>query len=281
MFYKNGHNIYSKLKKHTWKQTKQVVNYLISGRSKKVIFIVGCQRSGTTMLQNVFSNDWRTRIFSERNKITNKRKNSLRLKNETKLSKSLENISSSLLILKPLAETQSINEYNERISNSHVLFLYRNYKDVANSYVKAFNGVVSKDVKSILNINPSKKWLYESLEKSSRNVIRKYHQNDINNYEKACLVWCARNIAFLHQNIASRADTLMLKYENFVNDPEESIQQIYEFLNVRPPCYRITKGVYSKSIGKGESIDISKDIERLCEEILQLMDKKKVTNRNS
>ena len=65
----------------------------------------------------------------------------------------------------------------------------------------------------------------------------------------------------------------MCKYEDLVTQPGRIVQGIYRFVGCRYPSNSIIAGVHSDSKEKGRSIKLSPEIELLCSELFEKLDR--------
>lgn len=241
------------------------------GKSPQKILILGCQRSGTTLLVDIFEKDLRSTVFREEGAVFQEDK-SLRLKDFGAVNKILDNIFSRLIVIKPLLDSQLCTTLIESIPNSKAIWIYRNYKDVARSNLKLFgldNGI--KDLAPIVN-GDFCDWKAENLSRETIGLIKRHYSSDMNPYDAASLFWYVRNVIFFEQNLMKNENVILCKYEDLVSKPFETVEGLYRFAEMEIPNSAIVRDVHCKSKGKGNCITISPEVENLCDELLDKMD---------
>ncbi len=259
---RKAHKIFHKNKKRIY----QSVN------SKKVqqsiLFIVGCQRSGTSMLLNVLDKDLSTRCFGEfSNLASNDTTSRIRLNSLELVKKEFSKVKAPFIVVKPLVESQNVPELLDYFDNSTAVWIFRNYKDAALSNVKKFgidNGL--KDLRPIVNNDPNN-WRSEKVSNHVRETILKYFSEDMNPYDAAVLFWFARNCLYFDLKLDKNPRVMICSYDDLVLDPEKYVRGIYQQVGQVYPEINITTEVHSHSRKKGMDIDLSSEIEQLAQEL--------------
>lgn len=240
--------------------------------SKKIVFICGCQRSGTTLMTQIFERDFNTKVYGEFSELSSKDVNKIRLNTLKSVKNIIEKNKVDLIVLKPLVESQNILYLLEYFNKSRSIWMYRNYKDVAFSNINRFgvkNGI--KDLTPIVENQPDN-WRSENVSKNVREIIVKYFHENMNPLDAAALFWFVRNRFFFELRLDLNPNVLLLKYEEFVSEPGKIIDRIYQFLDVDLPVKNIIKKVHSKSINRGGNIILSREIDCLCNQLLNNLD---------
>jgi hypothetical protein len=235
---------------------------------QSVLFVVGCQRSGNSMMQNIFDKDLNTKCYHEFSEISsNDTIGGIRLNSLDLVKKEFSKLKAPLIVLKPLVESQNVPELLSYFDNSVALWMFRNYKDVALSNIKRFginNGI--NDLRPIVNEEPNN-WRSEKVAEHVRETVSKYFSEDMNPNDAAVLFWWARNSIFFDLELGTDPRVMMCSYENFVLDPEPFVKSIYQRLGQPYPATNITAEVHSNSRKKGKDIEISQEIEQLALEM--------------
>src|SRR5262245_40086875 len=91
-------------------------------QAKTVLYILGCQRSGTTLMNEIFERDLNTKVYAEQCKLTsNDVPKRLRLNPLSSVKTVLDQDRAPLVILKPLVESQNIIQLLDYIEGSKAL----------------------------------------------------------------------------------------------------------------------------------------------------------------
>lgn len=261
------------LKKVQWKlflRKKELVQSLNPvDAQKKIFFITGCQRSGTTMMQRIFEHDLQAKVFGEFSRLSFFDPGKLRLNPLNQVKREIEKEPTELVVMKPLVESQNLPELLNYFNDSKALWMYRNYKDVASSNLKNFgqkNGV--KDLRPIANRDPFN-WRSESVTEEVREVVLRFFSEDMNELDAAALFWYVRNSLFFQLNLKNEARVKLCKYDELVQAPNRIMKDIYAFIGLPFPGEKIVADVNTSSVGKGQKIQLNPEITALCEGMLE------------
>ncbi|MCC6456096.1 MAG: sulfotransferase domain-containing protein [Caldilineaceae bacterium] len=252
--------------------------YLWSRRPRKhlaqtVLFIVGCQRSGTTMMTRIFEQDLNTKVFAETSRLSSlDQPKRLRLNPLDSVKRVIEQELAPIVILKPLVESQNIPELLDYFEGSKAIWLYRQYKDVAASYVEKWGeGHSAKDLRVIVEQRPND-WRPEHLPESVVQIVREHFSEEMNSHDASALYWYVRNSLFFSRRLDSDPRVMLCKYEVLAASPVEALQQIYQFIGHEFPGEGIASMVHEASVSRGQDIRLSPEIDCLCCELLQQLD---------
>ncbi len=258
-----------KTRKILQKNKKRIYQAVLSSKSQRsILFIVGCQRSGTSMLLNVFDRDLNTKCFGEFSKLTsNDSLGEIRLNSLELVKEEFSKVKAPFIVVKPLVESQNISELLDYFDNSRAVWMFRNYKDVASSNIKHFgidNG--SEDLKPIVDDEPNN-WRSEKVSGHVRETIAKYFSKDMDPHDAAALFWFARNSLFFDLELQKDPRIMLCCYEDLVLDPEKYVRNMYQRAGQVYPAMNITAEVHSNSRRKGRDIALSPEIERIAQEM--------------
>lgn len=235
--------------------------------NKKVLFVIGCQRSGTNMVLEIFERDYEAKVYGEFSKLSSDDKHKIRLNSFEKVKNEIEKVSAGFIVLKPLVESQNIKSILDNFSQSKALWMFRHYKDVASSNLKHFginNGIV--DLTPMVENNKDD-WRGEYVPDKAKEIILKYFSKDMNPYDAAVLFWYVRNSIYFELELESNSNIMICQYEDLVTNPQKIMNKIYNFNDLDFPGDHIIKHVHSSSLNKGKQIDISPEIEKLADEM--------------
>jgi hypothetical protein len=244
---------------------------------KSVLLILGCQRSGTTMMTRIFDNDLRAKVYGEFSKLSSRDKtDKLRLDPLDSVKSALTKDKAPFIVLKPLVESQRAPEllayFGAHFDHARALWMYRHYKDVVSSNLKRFgrdNGV--HDVRPIAMGEPDN-WRSEGASDAVRATVRRHFSETMSLYDAAALFWFARNSLLFDLDLHDHPEVMICKYEDLVANPRDMVERIYGFAQQAFPEEEIFAESHRESVGKGKSVELSPDIERLCEGLWQKID---------
>ncbi len=265
-------HLHKKLSKRIRNYAKEAYHLLPFRPAPKqsLLFVVGCQRSGTTLLQHIFEQDWNTKVFPETGSAVTSpdHEYKLRLKPFPLVAKEIDKHKAPLVILKPLVESQNSIELLDYFKGAKAIWLYRHYNDVIASKIKKFgphSGI--GDLRHVAN-GEEDDWRMEKLPESAQQIVKKYYDQNMNPYDAAALFWYIRNIFVFELDLFNHADVLVWRYEDLVSEPFASMQRMYNFIGCEFPGESILSVVHNTSIGKGHNVNLSPDILELCNDLL-------------
>src|SRR5688572_17488650 len=252
------------------KAVYQHVSSLAAQPDKRILFILGCQRSGTTLMQQIFDADLDAKVYGEFSDITlTARTPNLRLRPLAEVKSIIERTAARLVVAKPIAETQNALQLLECFPGAKALFLYRHYASVASSNLKLFvrlNGI--NNLRPILDDEPGD-WRSENVPADVRALEAKHFRADMNPHDAAALFWYVRNRFYFDLGLDRNPAVLALRYEDLLRDPAGTIDAIYGFVGA-PPSRRGVALVRPERGNRG--IELSAAIEELCTGMLRRLD---------
>jgi hypothetical protein len=268
-----------RIRRRAWGLAKEARNRF-PGRGRlpsRVLFVLGCQRSGTTILVDTLDKDWRVKSFGEFSgvnrpaagrrpwSVRSQSRYSIRLKPLDEVAEKLERCPHPLVVLKPLVESQKAPSILRAIDRAVCVWVFRHYRDVARSNVKLFTPEVSRYNLEPIVREQSDSWRAEFVPEDVRDLVRRHYSPDMNPFDGAALFWFARNRLFFDLELAREERVMPLKYEDLVADPELSLRRLYRHAGIAFPGPRIAEGIHPSSVGLGRELELSPEIERACD----------------
>lgn len=264
-----------------WKLCKRASHYLrrpVAADQQKILFILGCQRSGTTLATRIFERDWNARVFDEFSELSSDdARAGIRLNAFDKVENALRLQPYSLLVAKPLVESQRAPEILRHFRNGSVLWLYRSYIDVAASDLAKFgerNGI--DNIRHIVE-GARDNWRAQNVAPDVRATLAAHFRDDMNPMDAAALFWYSRNRHFFDAKLDRSPyseRTMLLRYERLTNDATGTMQSVYRLIGRPYPGPRIVAEVDPVSVGRGSRrrSDVSDGVREICESLLTRLD---------
>ena len=100
-------------------------------------------------------------------------------------------------------------------------------------------------------------------------------------HDAAALFWFVRNSFYYDLGLNENKKILLMRYESFVLDPFNQLSKVYNFIGRKIPVSLNENNIHKKSVKKGQDIDLSPEIEELCEELYQKFEREYVFKNNS
>ena len=263
-----------KIKRVYAKQRKNFYQALLPREAqKRILFIVGCQRSGTTLMYRIFYKDLNAKCYGEFSVLSSQDKlKRLRLNPLDIVSKEFGKVRAPFIVLKPLVESQNLPKLLDYFDDSKAMWMFRHYKDVAASNLARFgseNGI--DDIRPIVNNEPGN-WRSEHLSGDVRETITKYFSEDMNLHDAAVLFWYARNSLFFDLGLDNAPRVFMCKYHDLVMQPGLMMRSVYEHIGQPYPGDMIIRDVHAQSLKKGRAILLSPEVEALADAMMTRLD---------
>ena len=278
---KSGHKRHKQVSR-AWMLLKHAFHLArgpLAADRQRILFILGCQRSGTTLVTRIFERDWNARVYNEHSELSSDDVQfNIRLNDLNKVHKIIRRSPYPLVVAKPLVESHRPLELLNHFENCHILWLYRSYFDVVSSDLAIFgerNGI--DNIRPIVNSEDGN-WRSADVSTPVREILKRHFAENMNPFDAAALFWYSRNSHFFDANLKDellRGRVTLLPYERLVMDADRTMQNLYEMIGRSYPGSRIVSEVDSTSIGKGQSreIEISSDIRIECESLLSKLDR--------
>ena len=240
---------------------------------KTVLLILGCQRSGTTLMQHILQRDMRSKVYGEFSKLSSEdREFRIRLNPLDSVRKAIEADRAGLIVLKPLVESQNAGKLLDALDNAKVLWMYRDYRDTAVSSINEFGRNAGlNNLKGTID-NREGNWRNEGLSDELRAIVSENFSPEMDPHDAAALFWFVRNSWLFELNLDTNARVMLCRYEDLVAEPVAAVKKLYDFIGRKFPGERILPPIHQKSTGQGGDLRISENIERLCGDLLGRLD---------
>jgi hypothetical protein len=239
---------------------------------KATVLVVGCQRSGTTLMLELFNADQRSVTFPEQSALSSPAEGRLRLRPLPEVRRRIERIRAPLLVLKPLVESQNVTTLLDGLDTSYAIWMYRRPESVAASDLSYFGLHNGERNLRLLLTNEPPNWRGEVVPESTREVVSRHYRPDMDPHDAAALFWWARTSLFFDLGLDERRDVRLCSYEGLVGDPEPVMRSLYEFVGVPYPERNITAGVHRRSAGRKDDFPLSREVRLLCEELWERLE---------
>ncbi len=227
---------------------------------QQTLFIFGCQRSGTTLLLQIFEQDWHSRTYREESILT-RPESHLRLRNASEVRALLRASRAPLQVLKPLVESQHARRWLDAIPGSKAVWMFRHYRNVARSNLAKFgtqNGIA--DLRPIVE-GAEGNWRAEALPAEVRRLVTAHFSEAMNPYDAAVLFWYARNTLFFSQHLDTERRVRLCRYADLVRRPQREIPALYAWMNRPSPSARLWRQVRPEARMHPADIPLTPEIE--------------------
>jgi len=228
------------------------------------IMIMGCQRSGTTLISNIFNKLPYSRVYGEFSELSDDDIDRIRLNSIKSVLRKLDNTHAPLIVMKPLVESQNALQLLDSIPSSSVLWVYRHFIDVAKSDALKFNKTAGHGNLQAIIAGDDSNWRCQNLSEETRDTIKSLYTKTLSGLECSCLFWYARNSLYFQQNLDNHQKVLLWSYEDLLNDVPGYFQNILTYHGFKFPSKDLGKDTFSNVGSKSELTNINPSIEEVC-----------------
>lgn len=251
----------------------------IQGVEKTPVFVVGTQRSGTTLLIDILGKSPLCQTFHE---VDDRAMHDVRLRDEPVIKQLIQDDGHPILIFKPINDSQYTEAFISTYDNSHIVWLYRDYNDVVNSALVKWAEWQKKIVLWVREhyaeqdtpTDEPEKWLAiyrERITPTTVEALRRCADDELTNAEGAALLWYMRNQLYFDQQLEDSDKVLLVRYEDMVRDPMVYIKRVFDFIGC-PFKNNYVADVRTSSIAKKDQPELRPSIRGLCNGLQQKLD---------
>ncbi len=227
----------------------------------RAVFVFGSQRSGTRLPMDVLDLAPHIMTYKEGNSRAFNRN---LLKSNAEVRELLRKSLFPLVAFKPICDSHRAAELLDYFPQSKAIWIFRNYKDSANSAVRKWRHGLN-NLKHIASGNlPAAGWRAGGLTPERVELVRRFYSADMSSHTAYALMWFLRNHLFLDLDLHRREEVCLVKYEELVKAPGQHFPRLFRFIQC-PYQEKFVRGVYSSSVGKDKFPDVPEEMIRLCE----------------
>jgi hypothetical protein len=251
---------------------KRLARSIVRARPNKrrVVLIFGCQRSGTTMLQQTFlDRSWRVLILEEHDRrLVGPRpepEETTWQEYSTVLGR-IRRLPFEVVAAKPLVESASAIALMDAADPVKAVWMLRHYSEVARSNVSRFGldnpyqdlqPIRSRDVLD---------WRYRGATDETCETVTALLSQRLTPFDAAALFWWTRNKLYFDQRLWEDDRIRILRYERACNQPDEVIRSLSDHIGLTLPLGSITSRVRPHP-SPPKTRELNPDVERLCRKL--------------
>lgn len=224
-------------------------------------FLVGCGRSGTSMLVFRLGGSWQVDLFNEDHPAAFL---NYRLRPLAEIGRLVGRSHAPVTLFKPILDTHRSVELLEHFPTARLLFCFRHVDDVVNSSLKRF-GRENR-------LNHVRGWMEDDFAElpgppppaSTKEAVRALWQPDLDPDSGAALFWLFYNRLYFDLELDREPRVTLVRYETLVAEPEQEFRRLCAFLGLHyEPA--MAHDVFASSVGRGESPAIEPAIRAACD----------------
>lgn len=223
------------------------------------VFVLGVQRSGTSMLMQRLSRSSDTFCYTEaRNSPAFK---GFQLEDLDTIRQLCAESRQKVTVFKPLMDSHRARGLLQVSPTAKVIWVFRRAEDRAASAVAKFGDTNLRTLRRFVRGDAMDTWQAGGLSEDSLETIRRFDYESMDSLTAAALFWYIRNRLFLEQGLDSEQRAFLLSYESVVSDAPRALRAVCNFLGC---SYHsgMSEGIHARSV--------KKDVARLPEAVAEL-----------
>jgi hypothetical protein len=240
---------------------KNIMRRLNPTSESRPVFLVGCGRSGTSMLVWQLEKSWQVQLYNEDHPAAF---DNYRFRSPAVIESLLTASRAPITLFKPILDTVQTPFLLDRFLNGKAVFVFRHYNDVINSSLKKF-GTNNR-------INHVRDWMENDFAEfdvappleTTKRFIRDLWRQDLSAEEGAALYWLFYNRLFTDLGLQADPRVLLICYETLVTNADDQFRRLITFLEAQWE-ERFSAGVFSSSINKHKAPNICAEISAACD----------------
>jgi len=186
---------------------------------KYILFVFGCQRSGTTALIKSFKSHENIRVFNEVGEIIHRNSDDkfrIRLKPLNKLDQIFSSIDEDVIVLKPLVESSKAINYLNYFPNSYGIWAIRQFEDVVFSMLKKWGPNVGSSLLKAIKKEERENWRSATTARFFE-YLKQTNISKLSPESSGALFWYIRNTFYLEQELYKAPNLKLLEYDKLVS----------------------------------------------------------------
>jgi hypothetical protein len=235
---------------------------------RRVVLIFGCQRSGTTMLQQTFlDRSWRVLILGEHDRrLVGPGPEETAWQEYSTVLGRIRRLPFEVVAAKPLVESASATALMDAAGAVKAVWMLRRYPEVAQSNVSRF-GMDNpyRDLEPIRS-RDALDWRYRRVTEETWETVTALSNRRLTPFDAAALFWWTRNQLYFDQRLWEDDRIRILRYERACNQPDEVIRSLSDHIGLTLPLGSIAPRVRARPI-PSETRELDPDVERLCRKL--------------
>ncbi len=233
---------------------------------RTIFFIFGCQRSGTTMLQQTLLNrSWHVLIMEEHDRrLVGNAPHKTEWQEDAIVFGRIRALPFEVIAVKPLVESYRAAELLETAGRATAVWMLRHYRDVARSNLLRFGlGNAHRDLQPFIT-GDSLDWHCRGATEETRKRVIELVRNGLEPLDAAALFWWTRNQLYFDQHLSEDERFRILRYERICSSPEDVIQSLSDYIGVSLPVRSTISRIRSQRAKASPVDELDPRIEQLC-----------------
>ena len=236
-------------------------------QSSRAVFILGAQRSGTSMLANSLGESPEFEVYGEKSIAFEDNI----LKDADTVRRLLQHSSHPFVVFKPLTDSHRAAALLSIKHGSKAIWMYRRPEDRASSAVEKFGDTNLRFLQELGCQGPTDRWEARGITRETLTIVRRLNPDSMNAHTAAATFWYLRNQLFFDQNLDRNRDVLLLRYEELVTAPEVAMRILCSFIGCQFHP-RMIVNIHQRSVGRSD-VHLPQEVAEACRTMLDRLDK--------
>ena len=245
------------------KSLRHTITHSSGSLPAEVVLVSGVQRSGTNMLMSALERSWETDVYHEHDV---RAFDNYYMRDLPIIQLLHSRCKARFFVLKALLEAHKLRDLKAAFPSVKSVWLFRNYADMINSHMVSWAGGRER-IDQIVEDPSSGGFRTMGMSEETLAFVRAHFHPDMNDASALGLFWLYRNQLFFDQALQNDPDTMVVRYEDLVTQPGETLELVCDHLKL-PYAPSLHAHIHSKSISKRASPQIDPEIEASCERML-------------
>jgi hypothetical protein len=239
-------------------------------KERRVLLIFGCQRSGTTMLQQTFlDRSWRVLILEEHDHRLvgpTPGPEETTWQEYSTVMRRIRRLPFEVVAAKPLVESASATALMDAAGAVKAVWMIRRYPEVAQSNVNRFGtDNPYRDLQPICSRDATD-WRYRGVTEVAWETVTALLNRRLTPFDAAALFWWTRNQLYFDQRLWEDDRIRILRYERACNQPDEVIRSLSDHIGLALPIDSIAPRVRARPL-PAETTELDPEVDRLCRKL--------------
>ncbi|MEE9608294.1 MAG: sulfotransferase [Myxococcota bacterium] len=232
--------------------------------ASSILWVVGCQRSGTTMLLDVLDESPDSWVYHEHNRRAFR---NWRLRPLPVRERLVRRARARWLVFKPLFDSQNVDQLFAEHPSSKTIWVLRRYRDVVESSVRKWGARLQLAIRRLATEEDCDHWMADRMSRSRRKLLKDLYHDEMSVHTAAALRWYLRNEIYFDLDLPNRrARALLVRYEDLVENPPRAFASVFAFLDLDFHESYVA-GVAAPARRRQALAEIDPAVEELCEDL--------------